>query len=64
MAESDGLNQAYGISAVSGTRPGYVFAKYRQQKRQERRKKEPAEEFRLNENEPGAEEKKGVDIKV
>jgi hypothetical protein len=64
MAESDGLRQAYGIPAIAGTRPGYVFAKYRQQKRQDRKKKEPADEFRINDNEPGEEEKKGIDIKV
>jgi hypothetical protein len=64
MAESDGLTQAYGVPAVAGTRPGYVFAKYRQIKKQERKKKEPEGEFSLEGTGQGEEEKKGVDIKV
>ena len=64
MAESDGLGQTYGIPAVAGTRPGYVFAKYRQQKRQDRKKKEHADESHRDEGGSGEQEKKGVDIKV
>jgi hypothetical protein len=61
MAESDGLRQAYNIPAVTGVRPGYVFAKNRQQKRQEKKKHEHVEE---PERELSEEEKKHVDIKI
>jgi hypothetical protein len=61
MAESDGLGQAYNIPAVTGVRPGYVFAKNRHQKRQEKKKHEPPEEAG---HEPDEEAKKHVDIKV
>jgi hypothetical protein len=63
MAESDGLSQTYGVHAVAGARTGYVFAKNRQQKRKEEKKRDYSVEVEKNNVEPG-EEKKGVDIKV
>jgi hypothetical protein len=63
MAESDGLGQAYNIPAVSGARPGYVYAKNRQQKRQEKKKHETAEEKSSEETSSG-DDRKHVDIKV
>ncbi len=64
MADDNGLKQIYGIPGVIGIRPGYVFAKMRPRKRQEKKKKEFAEEFRKASVEPEEEEQKGIDIEV
>jgi hypothetical protein len=63
MADSDGLRQLYGIPGVSGVRPGYVFAKKRQQDRRDGKKKDHLQDAGKPGEEAG-EEKKGVDIKV
>jgi hypothetical protein len=63
MADDDGLKQVYGIHGITGTRPGYVFAKARFKKRQEKKKKEFVEEFKKAAAGP-EEEKKGIDIEV
>jgi len=62
MAEDNGLKQIYGIPGLIGIRPGYVFAKMRPGKKQEKKKKEFAEEFRKAAQ--TEEEKKGIDIEV
>ncbi len=64
MADDDGLRQIYGIPGVTGTRPGYVFARMRPGKRQEKKKKEFSEEFKKAVAAPEEEEKKGIDIEV
>jgi hypothetical protein len=63
MADDDGLRQVYGIPGVTGTRPGYVFARMRPAKKQEKKKKDFAEEFKKA---TGSEdkEKTGIDIEV
>jgi hypothetical protein len=63
MAESDGLRQAYNIPAVAGTRPGYVYAKNRQQQKQGKKKRETALEPGKDESSSG-DDGKHVDIKV
>ncbi len=64
MADDDnGLRQIYGIPGVTGVRPGYVYARMRPGKRQEKKKKEFAEEFKKA-TLPEEEEKKGIDIEV
>jgi len=64
MAESDGLRQAYNIPAVSGTRPGYVYAKNRQQRRQDRKRHALPPEEPGKEESASGDDKKHVDIKV
>ncbi|HTZ18881.1 MAG TPA: hypothetical protein VMB78_10630 [Dissulfurispiraceae bacterium] len=56
------MKQIYGIPGLIGIRPGYVFAKMRPGKKQEKKKKEFAEEFRKAAQ--TEEEKKGIDIEV
>ncbi len=64
MADDDGLRQIYGIPGITGTRPGYVFARRRPGKRQEKKNKEFAEELKKAAASPEEEEIKGIDIEV